>query len=549
MFVTVVITLMSLSKTLKAETAYNHTAAIHFSRANILIQEGKMEEAEKELRLAVQEDPNSDYLKIKLSDVLFKLEKYRDVIELLGPAKEGKEGIAPYLYLGLAYQYEGNIEKSNEVFDYIYRSEVATAEDLIHVGKILSYEEKFHDAIRYYEKAGELRPGDADLHTLMGEAYIGLEDAESAKREYEKAGESEPRRVKAWLVLAQLAENEESWEEALEYYGKVLGLARHPSSLLQDILRVSNRIGDYGRAIGISEELVKKSPESGSLWGMLGVLYYQAGSLEEANKAFLTAIDKGVDSFQLYLTLGRSLMELGKTEDAIENLEKAVSHKPDEFVGWINLALAYFALGKYEKAMENLEKAEELQPDSGQAFYLRGVILSRQERFVEAIEPLEKALSASPDNKDVILSLAVAYERTQQRGKAEKLLEDVLLIDPDDHEALNYLGYMWAEKGERLDEAEKMIGRALELDPENGYYIDSMAWVYYQKGLYQKALEEMLRSVELVQDDPVILEHLGDIYQKLGHIEESHEAWEKSLEIDPENEDLREKLEKVHLKQ
>jgi tetratricopeptide (TPR) repeat protein len=540
---------LSLSKPLVGGTEYNPKAAIHLSRANILINDGKMEEAEEELRLAVAEDPDSDYLKIKLSDVLFKLEKHREVIKLLSPVKEGIKDITPYIYLGLAYQNDGKIEKTIEIFDYIYRSEVAKSDDLIQVGKILYYEEQYHEAIRYYKKALALKPGDPELHTLVGEVYIALEDVTSARREYEKAVESDPEMVTSWIVLAQMAESEENWEEAYEYYGTIMGITDHPSPLIQDILRVAGQIDDYNRVIDISKELVKKFPESGSMWGMLGVLYYQVGSLEEANKAFLTAIDKGSDSFELYLTLGRSLMEQGKIEDAIENFEKAVSLKPDEFIGWINLSLAYFTMPNYEKALENLEKAEELQPDSGQALYLRGIILSRQERFLEAIEPFEKALIASPDNKDVIFSLAIAFERSQQMEKAEKLLENVLLMDPDDHEALNYLGYMWAEKGVRLDEAEKLIERALELEPENGYYIDSIAWIYYQKGLYEKALQEMLRSVDIVQDDPVIFEHLGEIYQKLGHLRESREAWERSLEIDPENEDLKEKLEKVHFQQ
>ncbi len=60
----------------------------------------------------------------------------------------------------------------------------------------------------------------------------------------------------------------------------------------------------------------------------------------------------------------------------------------------------------------------------------------------------------------------------------------VIVLDPKHAEAYNYVGYMFAEKGVRLDEAERLIQKALELEPENGYYIDSLGWAYYQQGRY-----------------------------------------------------------------
>ncbi len=532
-------------ESMDAEERYSTKAAIHLSRANILIREGKEKEAEKELRLAIKEDPDSEYLRIKLAEVLFQLEKHRDVIEILKSPDIQYVDVKSYLYLGLAHQYIGEDEEAIKVFDSIFELDSATAEDLIHVGKIFTYEEKYEQALRFYERAEEMLSKSADLHSLKGEVYIGLEEIEKAKGEYQEAVKIDPDRINSWLVLAQLAENEEKWEEALEYYGIILGLSSHPTTILESIMRVSGKLGDFSRAIVITRDLVEKSPENGLLWGLLGVLYYQVELLEEANGALEKAIEMGVDSFQLYLTLGRSLMELGRSEEAILNLEKAVLLGPDELIGWINLALAYFSINDYEKAMASIEKAQEIQPESNQALYLKGVVLSRMERHVEAIEPLEKAMVSAPENKEIIFSLAVAYERAEQRDKAEELLKKILLIDPEDSQAMNYLGYMWAERGEKLDEAEKLISRALEIEPENGYYIDSIAWVFYQRGDYERALREMLRSVELADDDPVIFEHLGDVYHKLDRSDDALEAWKKSLEIDPDNAGVKEKIESL----
>ena len=73
----------------------------------------------------------------------------------------------------------------------------------------------------------------------------------------------------------------------------------------------------------------------------------------------------------------------------------------------------------------------------------------------------------------------------------------MILLDPKHAEAYNYVGYMYAEKGIRLDEAQRLIQKALELEPENGYYIDSLGWAYYQQGRYTDAVRELRRAVEL----------------------------------------------------
>jgi tetratricopeptide (TPR) repeat protein len=530
---------------LRGETSYNGSAAVHLSIAHMMIRDGKMEEAEEELRLALKEDPRSEVIKARLSDVLFQLEKYKDVIRLLRPIAHAWKSVEIPLYLGLAYQYVGDMDKAMDTYDTIYHSDSAGPGDWIHVGRILSLSKKYKDALRFYRRAEERMPESAELQGLIGDTYIAMEDREHAEDAYRKATELDPKGIKNWVVLAQLAESKKEWKEALGFYGTALGLATDPSSMIQDLIRVSLKLGDFNQALEITKGIVEKHPEEGTLWEVLGILYYQVGSLEEANRAFDRAVEKGVDTFQLYLTRGRSLLELDNPEKAVESLKKAVSLKPDEFIGWINLALAYFSLEKDDDALTSLQKAEEIRPESAQALYLRGLILNRQKKYAEAVGPLEKAQAASPENKDILFSLAVAYERSGRRKEAEDLLQKVIQADPKDGEALNYLGYMWAERGEHLEEAGDLIKRALEIDPDNGYFIDSIAWVYYQQGRYQKALDEMLRSVELVKDDPVILEHLGDIYQKLGLIEEARETWRRSLEIKPDNPDLRERLEKI----
>ena len=88
--------------------------------------------------------------------------------------------------------------------------------------------------------------------------------------------------------------------------------------------------------------------------------------------------------------------------------------------------------------------------------------------------------------------------------------------DPHNATALNYLGYMLADRGLRLDEAIGLIKKAVALDPQNGAYLDSLGWAYYKQGNYDLAEENLRRASEKIGNDATIQDHLGELYFKTG---------------------------------
>jgi len=109
---------------------------------------------------------------------------------------------------------------------------------------------------------------------------------------------------------------------------------------------------------------------------------------------------------------------------------------------------------------------------------------------------------------------------------------------------LNSLGYLYVENDINLDEAVSLINQALEIDPENGAYIDSLGWAYYKKGMLPQALDKLKKAAELLQD-PVILDHLGEVYSKMNLKDLAKESWQKSLKLDANQTKVKEKLEKL----
>jgi tetratricopeptide (TPR) repeat protein len=155
---------------------------------------------------------------------------------------------------------------------------------------------------------------------------------------------------------------------------------------------------------------------------------------------------------------------------------------------------------------------------------------------------LKRGIELAPDRDDLLFTLAIAYEKLGDRKAMVDALKRAIELKPDNADVLNYLGYSYAEKGENLDEAIRLIKLALQIKPDSGYILDSLAWAYYQKGQFTDALEVMKKAVSHTGDDPVMREHLGDIYLKLFQKDKAREQWLKSLELDPENRKLRDQF-------
>ena len=179
-------------------------------------------------------------------------------------------------------------------------------------------------------------------------------------------------------------------------------------------------------------------------------------------------------------------------------------------------------------------------------FYLFLSSLYEEKKDLPGAEKiLKEGLAVIPGNIDMHYSLGAIYEKTNRFAESIREMETILSIDPDNAEALNFIGYSYADRGINLAEAEKLIIKALQIKPDNGYIIDSLGWVYFKQGKFAQALSRIKKAMEIMPADAAIIEHLGDIYLKMDRLKEAREAYEKALKIDPKKESLQKKLESL----
>ena len=203
------------------------------------------------------------------------------------------------------------------------------------------------------------------------------------------------------------------------------------------------------------------------------------------------------------------------------------------------LASALEMDGRTDEALAAAKKAAQADGDSPRLASRIGWVLYHAERLDEAYQVYSNVVERfdskhdSPEIRDAVrearLILSNICVLREQFPEAIEWLQQVLDEFPSDIGALNDLGYLWADRGEHLTRAHDMIREAVDGAPENAAYRDSLGWVLYRLGRLDEAVVE-LENAAKSEPDPVILDHLGDVYSDLKKPDKATDAWQRSVQ-------------------
>ncbi len=112
------------------------------------------------------------------------------------------------------------------------------------------------------------------------------------------------------------------------------------------------------------------------------------------------------------------------------------------------------------------------------------------------------------------------------------MLRQLLAAEPANPNALNYLGYLLAVRGEQLDEAIRLVRRALDAEPGNGAYLDSLGWAHFRRGDLDEAEKYLEAAAAKLPRNSEIQDHLGDLHARKGRFAEAIAAWTRALNGD-----------------
>ncbi len=372
-------------------------------------------------------------------------------------------------------------------------------------------------ALAMVEEILDLHPEETQIRYLKAMIFKDQGRLSEAESEVASLASDEPENLQYQMALAHLRERQGRSKEA------AAGLARAASAL--------DERGRLAKAQTARLELAAIGMRAGD-WQTVMV----------ATRDLLA--DEGEVGAEARLLRGEALLRLDRLDEALDLLAEVDAESSLGGRAAAKRAEILFSAGRDAEAERSLAQ---LTGDGDQeSLLLAAEVYQRAERHGEAIPVLLRAREDLPDSLQVLFWLGAAYERTGQLPKAEGEFRRLLSLDPEFAPALNYLGYMWTEQGQNLNEALEMVNRAVELDPDNGAYIDSLGWAYFQLGRYEEAQDHLERAAELIPNDAVIVEHLGDLHQAVGDFDRAREYYRRAVDLEGENlEQVRRKLQEL----
>lgn len=385
------------------------------------------------------------------------------------------------------------------------------------------------NAVLYMSKLSDINTKDFEIHYTLANIYEGEGRPDEAVVEYERACRSETENVDK-AVLAN----------ALYHLARLYRAKNEPVkavTCLKDIIRLAPA-GDIS-----------------GLYTEIGIAYIETGEYDKARQELETAktLNPSLPETRLYLAIVYD--ELGELDKAIAEANTFLEASPNKWPAHAFLAGLYAKAGKNEDADLHRGKAIsilQVRVAQGVSNAKEHITLARlliaEDKKNDALRIMELTASKSKtkeEAREAHFMLANLYYETNRTGRVEKELREALEIDPDFHEANNFLGYFFAERGEDLDEAQQLVEKALKVQPQNGAYLDSLGWVYYKQATegegderMDMALEKLIEAAE-AYPDPETYKHIGEIYYSLGRWEKARDQWEMAIEEFQEYEDHR----------
>jgi len=509
--------------------------------------------SEETIRKAVTEFEAVTRLDPKDTDSLIALGRLYRVTNQNSKAEEAfrkalgaDPGSKPALsYLAQLYLDQGNYADAIATLERIPPADMDPSA-LVMLGQAYLENRDYDKAVDAYNQALEQDPENQELRQYYAEALLNAGKNNEARAEFQKILRTDPNDGAAWLRLGHLDRVEGKFDEGREELAKAQTLLPDNAEVAYEQATLEEAAGNDDKAAGILQTLLKNSEKPDGHYTMgeaanrsvflerLGLIYRNEEKYDQAVAAFRQVADLGPSQGPRGEALVIDTLRISRQPaKAMTEADAAVAKYPKDQ----QLALVRASLlgeqGKPDEAVKQLNGMLTGNSSDFEVLITLAQVDLQAKRFDDALAAGQKALAASSkpdDQENAEFTLGSIYEREKQYDQAEAAFKKVLAADPLNGPAANYLGYMLADRGVRLDESVRYIQKALQTEPNNGAYLDSLGWAYLKMRRPDLAEAPLKRAAHLITDDPTILEHLGSLDLALGRPQAAEQDWERALQ-------------------
>ena len=510
------------------KAASSPRAHAHYATGVLHEMNGEIDLALEAFRRALSEDPASEALVLQVSHRFLLNKRPEQALEILRTAAARKTASGEiHARLGSVYLLLGRGDEA------LLANQTAVKQSPLHLPAYqnllmnLLQAKRAEEALQLLDSAAAVPGADADFLIGLADLYQNYllqfptqrEAVDSrTKAVLRRAIELKPSQPESRLRLAdglyRLGESEAASQIYLPLLDQIADLPLVRDSIRSKLVEIFLRSDDRSRARQQLENVLRDDPSNPQAYYLLGSIAYE---------------DK-------------------HWKEAAEYLRKTLMFAPAFEQAYYDLAAAQLAGDDAPGALGTLRRAEGRFAPTFLSAYLSALAEVRTKNFAEAIkhftqaEIVAKASDPRRLGAEFYFEAGVAFERKGDREEAVQYFEKALALKSEFPEAQNYLGYMWAERGENLERAKDLIEKALKVEPESAAYLDSMGWVLFKLNQPKAALDYLLQAIQHTEEpDATLYDHLGDIYAALNETGKALEAWRQSLAVE-DNPEVRKKL-------
>ena len=502
------------------------------------------------LKLAIQQyeeiiklDPKSvdDHIMLgRLYHADNQMKKAQDEEQLaIKLAPDSEEAVAT---LAMFYSEQGDAAKAADTLSTIPEAS-RSAKLYLMLGGTYDQQKDYKKSIDAYQHAIALDRDNLDAIRGLAEALMNDGQTAKALQQFQVIADANPEDARTYVRIAEIYRRQGKLDQALQSLKKAQSMVKDSDQISYGIAEIYQAQGRYDDAIQQLQALLKSGEsktgndeqDNRSIFlERLGTVYRDNNQEQQAVDTFRQMLSLGDDSAKRgYQELIDTYREAKDWQKATDVAKEATEKLPSDRDLKIVYASQIADMGQSDQAIQQVKSMLKGNADDRDIYVRLAMMYSRLKRWTDADAMLDKAdqLSSKPEDRQEIAFLrASGYERQKRYAEAEELFRKLIKEAPENAAALNYLGYMMADRGENLDEALGYIKKAVDQEPANGAYLDSLGWAYFKLGKYDLAEDNLLKASQHVMGaDPTVQEHLGDLYQKTGRLKLAAAHWERSV--------------------
>ncbi len=453
-----------------------------------------------------------------------------------------------WVQLGSHYLALGQSDKAAGALQHALEIQPGSAQALTELGDTYAQANQVEQAVLHYRKALDIEPRDFRTRLALGDVLLGARRPKEALAEAQAILDADTKNPGGLDLKGRALRELRDFVGALAAADAIL--AQDPRNVRGIFLKatVSEARRDHESAAALYQMLLarqrtgdRKEEEGRDRFFLvrLGFVRQQLGLFSEAADAFGKAAATGGEPDADVLGYRVEALLLAKDADAALTEARAARAKFPTDADLATLeATALREKGDLAGALEIVAALRKRAPADVDVLLQVAEFYQRAKRFSDAEEVLRDARAKDAQNLRAIFQLGAALERQKRHDEAEAAFRDALRVQPDSAPILNYLGYMNADRGVRVEEALELIEKAVALDPENGAYLDSLGWALFRLSRFGPAEESLRRAAQKPGSNAVVFDHLGDALERRGNVAEALTWWQKALTAEDEDGEL-----------